>query len=56
MKVLRCDFMPSDLAEHLNEDGIDGCIAVQADQTEKNRVSFTARPSVFIYQRSDRMD
>lgn len=33
MKVIRKDFMPSDLAKVYAENGIDGCVAVQADQT-----------------------
>jgi L-fuconolactonase len=34
MSVLRRDFMPSDLAPILQKNGIGGCIAVQADQSE----------------------
>ena len=34
MASIRRDFMPADLAPVLKENGIDGCIAVQADQTE----------------------
>jgi L-fuconolactonase len=34
MCVLRRDFMPDDLAPILRENDIDGCIAVQADQSE----------------------
>ncbi|SNR30779.1 L-fuconolactonase [Lutibacter agarilyticus] len=33
MSVIRKDFMPSDLQKVYAENGIDGCIAVQADQT-----------------------
>ena len=33
MAAIRRDFTPSDLAITLNENGIDGCVAVQADQT-----------------------
>ncbi|MGC6430030.1 MAG: amidohydrolase family protein [Jejuia sp.] len=33
MSVIRRDFLPSDLKEVYNENGIDGCVAVQADQT-----------------------
>lgn len=35
MKVLQQDFLPKDLSVHLNENKIDGCVAVQADQSEK---------------------
>ncbi len=35
MAVLRADFMPSDLYSLLATQHIDGCIAVQADQSEK---------------------
>ena len=34
MKVLRKDFLPADLAPILKENNIEGCIAVQADQTD----------------------
>lgn len=33
MSVIRRDFSPSDLAKVYQENGIDGCVAVQADQT-----------------------
>lgn len=35
MQQIRRDFMPDDLAPVLKANGIDGCIAVQADQSEK---------------------
>ena len=35
MSVIRRDFLPDDLAPILKDNGIDGCIAVQADQSEK---------------------
>jgi len=35
MAVLKRDFLPEDLAPELKAAGIDGCIAVQADQSEK---------------------
>ncbi|HPZ88844.1 MAG TPA: amidohydrolase, partial [Flavihumibacter sp.] len=34
MRVLQRDFLPADLAPILTENGFDGCIAVQADQSE----------------------
>ena len=34
MKVIRKDFLPADLAPILKENNVDGCIAVQADQTD----------------------
>lgn len=34
MSVIRRDFMPDDLSPILSKNGIDGCIAVQADQSE----------------------
>jgi L-fuconolactonase len=34
MEVIRKDFLPSDLSPLLKESCIDGCVAVQADQTE----------------------
>jgi L-fuconolactonase len=34
MRVIQRDFLPADLYPVLTENGIDGCIAVQADQTE----------------------
>jgi L-fuconolactonase len=35
MGVLKKDFLPKDLAPILKENGVDSCIAVQADQSEK---------------------
>ena len=35
MKILRQDFLPSDLGPILQENGVGGCIAVQADQSER---------------------
>ena len=35
MSVLKRDFMPEDLVPELEANGIDGCIAVQSDQSEK---------------------
>ncbi|GAB3909151.1 amidohydrolase family protein [Mucilaginibacter boryungensis] len=35
MHVIRRDFLPHDLQYVLHENGIDGCIAVQADQSEE---------------------
>ncbi len=35
MKVIRKDFLPADLQPVLQQHNIDGCIAVQADQTEE---------------------
>lgn len=34
MKVLQRDFLPSDLGPILQSNGVDGCVAVQADQSE----------------------
>jgi L-fuconolactonase len=35
MKIIRRDFLPKDLAPVLEKNDIDGCIAIQADQSEK---------------------
>jgi len=35
MQVIRRDFLPNDLAEVFAENMVDACVAVQADQTEK---------------------
>lgn len=35
MQVIRRDFLPQDLGPILQENSIDGCVAVQADQTEE---------------------
>ncbi|MBT8291670.1 MAG: amidohydrolase family protein [Eudoraea sp.] len=35
MKVLQKDFLPSDLRPILQNNGVDGCVAVQADQSER---------------------
>ena len=37
MEVIRKDFLPNDLKPILQENGVDGCIAVQADQTEMEK-------------------
>lgn len=34
MKILQADFMPPDLKQEMDRYGIDGCVAVQAGQTE----------------------
>lgn len=34
MSVIRRDFLPGDLAPVLHQNGVDGCVAVQADQSE----------------------
>ena len=34
MEVLKKDFMPKNLEPHLTDAGFDGCITVQADQSE----------------------
>src|SRR5258708_20905828 len=33
--VLKRDFLPQDLSQELKASGMDGCVAVQADQSEK---------------------
>ncbi len=50
MAVIRKDFMPSDLKEVYRQFGIDGCVAVQADQTldETNFLLELARENDFI--------
>lgn len=50
MKVIRRDFLPSDLEQVYNENGIDGCVAVQADQTltETNFLIQLAKENAFI--------
>ncbi|MGX1930935.1 amidohydrolase family protein [Flagellimonas sp. 2504JD4-2] len=35
MKAIRKDFLPSDLKPILDANGVDGCVAVQADQSEE---------------------
>lgn len=35
MAIIRKDFLPKDLQPVLKENGVEGCVAVQADQTEK---------------------
>ena len=34
MQVLQRDFLPADLHPDLQQNGIDGCVSVQADQSE----------------------
>ena len=35
MQVIRRDFLPENLKPILNKNNVDGCIAVQADQSEE---------------------
>ena len=46
MSVIRKDFLPVDLSPLLKENGIDGCIAVQADQT--------ANETLFLLEQSEK--
>ncbi len=50
MSVIRRDFMPSDLKKVYGENGIDGCVAVQADQTleETNFLLWLSEQHSFI--------
>jgi len=41
MKILQRDFSPTDIAVHLKEHGVDGCVAVQADQQERETFFLT---------------
>jgi L-fuconolactonase len=42
MRVLQRDFLPKDLAPILNENGVDGCVAVQAEQSLQETVALLA--------------
>lgn len=35
MTVIQRDFLPEDLEPILKKNGLDGCVVVQSDQTEK---------------------
>ena len=50
MDILKTDFLPPDLASHLQECNLDGCVAVQADQSEaeNNFLITLAESSAFI--------
>jgi L-fuconolactonase len=50
MKIIRRDFSPDDLAPVLKSNKIEGCVAVQADQTEKETTFLVglARKNSFI--------
>ena len=50
MAAIRRDFLPGDLEPHLSAHGIDGCVAVQADQTtaENDLLLGLARDHAFI--------
>lgn len=50
MSAIRKDFMPPDLKKTYSENGVDGCVAVQADQTleETNFLSGLAKAHSFI--------
>lgn len=48
MKVIQRDFMPGDALPLLKQEGIDGCIAVQADQSEQE--------TLFLLELADKFD
>ncbi len=39
MQIIRRDFLPEDLLTPLIGNAIDGCVAIQADQSEKKQIS-----------------
>ena len=39
MHAIRKDFLPKDFLPIIKANTIDGCIAVQADQSDRNRIS-----------------
>lgn len=48
MEILKKDFMPQDLEPHLFDTGFDGCITIQADQSE--------RETQFLLKLADQFD
>jgi L-fuconolactonase len=49
MEVIRKDFLPKDLQPILQKNNIDGCIAVQADQSEKETVFLLGQASQYSF-------
>ena len=57
MSAIRRDFLPEDLFPLLRENGIDGCIAVQSDQTEAdNEFLLGLAAKKRLYQGGGRLD
>ena len=52
MGVLNKDFLPLDLEPILKQNKVDGCIAVQADQSEKETEFLLFQPWFFRLSRS----
>ena len=56
MEVIKRDFLPEDLEAVLKENSVDGCIAVQADQSEEEtEFLLNCAASTPFYQRSCRL-
>ncbi len=49
MKVLKRDFLPYDLETLLKQSGVDGCVAVQADQSEKETTFLLAQAKQYSF-------
>ena len=49
MSVIRKDFLPADLEPLLKKNGIDGCIAVQADQNEEETVKLLESANTYDF-------
>jgi L-fuconolactonase len=49
MEIIRKDFLPKDLEPILQENNIDGCIAVQADQSEQETVFLLEQASQYSF-------
>lgn len=49
MEVIRKNFLPSDLNPILEENNIDGCIAVQADQSEQETLFLLEQASEYFF-------
>ena len=49
MKAIRKDFLPTDLEPLLTDNGFDGCIAVQADQSEEETVKLLEIANTFDF-------
>jgi L-fuconolactonase len=51
MSVIRRNFLPADLAPLLEENGIDGCVTVQSDQSETDNILQLANDEAYSFIR-----
>jgi len=54
MSVIKNDFFPNNLQATLKRNGFDGCVAVQADQSEANVICLSSCLARFMKRRTPR--